>query len=132
MRRMLSKIKDSLYGSMDDEDIESGEDEYVELDALTSEDSKSKLVVKPFTLEDFSDVKPVLDALREGYTISLINIKPLKDKDLIELKRAINKIKKTCDATEGNIAGFGDDWIVVTPHFVDIKKSSQTQQIKED
>ena len=43
--------------------------------------------------------KTVLDDLREGYTIALVNIKPLKEKDLIELKRAINKIKKTCDMT---------------------------------
>ena len=65
-------------------------------------------------------VNEILAALREGYTVALINIKPLKDKDLVELKRAVSKLKKTCEAIEGDIAGFGEDWIVVTPSFAQI------------
>jgi len=49
----------------------------------------------------------------------------LKDKDLIELKRAINKLKKTCDAIEGDIAGFGDDWISAVPSFARIHRGKQ-------
>ncbi|GIU69650.1 MAG: hypothetical protein KatS3mg002_0886 [Candidatus Woesearchaeota archaeon] len=90
-----------------------------------------KVIVKPFVLEDFTDIKPVLDALREGNTICLINIRPLKEKDLIELKRAINKLKKTCDAIEGDIAGFSDDYIVITPSFAEIYRSKgSTAEIK--
>lgn len=102
----------------DDYDNVESEDEYVELnsDALHALDS-SKVLVRPFALDDFQDIKPILDTLREGYTICLINIRPLKDKDLVELKRAINKLKKTCDAVEGDIAGFGEDYIVITPSF---------------
>ena len=66
--------------------------------------------------------------LREGYTIALVNIKPLKDRDLVELKRAINKLKKTCDAIEGEIAGFGEDYVVVTPAFASIYRSSKVMQ----
>ena len=65
-----------------------------------------------------------LDSLREGYTIALVNIKPLKEKDLVELKRAINKLKKTCDAIEGDIAGFGDDYIIVAPGFATIYRAN--------
>jgi len=72
-----------------------------------------------------------LDAIREGYTVALINIKPIKDKDIIELKRAINKLKKTCDAIEGDIAGFGEDWIVVTPSFAEIYRTKQTEDIEQ-
>jgi SepF-like predicted cell division protein (DUF552 family) len=106
------------------------EQEYVEVGPEAGE--KPKVIVRPFVLEDFADVKAVLDDLREGYTIALVNIKPLKEKDLIELKRAINKIKKTCDAIEGDIAGFGDDYIVVVPSFAKIHRSSQTPSVKAD
>ena len=61
----------------------------------------------------------------------LINIKPLKEKDLVELKRAINKLKKTCDAMEGDIAGFGDDYIVITPSFAEIYRTEQSKSVKE-
>ena len=107
--------------------------EYVEIE--TGKDhtaaKKSKIMVKPFVIEDFADVKDTLDALRDGYTIALVNIKPLREKDIIELKRAINKIKKTCDAIEGDIAGFGEDWIVVTPSFAQIYRNTQTEELKE-
>jgi len=102
---------------------------YVELEN-DGEMSKSKVLVRPFLLEDFDDVKPVLDSLREGYTIALVNIKPLKDKDLVELKRAINKLKKTTDAIEGEIAGFGDDFLVVTPSFASIYRSKQMKSVE--
>ena len=121
MKRLFSvrKFKKTSY---DDDGIEA-EDEYVELNTDVDEPMNSKVIVRPFNMEDFSDIKPVLDALREGYTICLVNIKPLKEKDLVELKRAINKLKKTCDAIEGDIAGFGDDYIVVAPSFAKIYRA---------
>jgi len=122
-------IKEKIAGS-DYTEEETGEG-YVELDS-ESEDVKSKIIVRPFVLDDFESIKPILDSLREGATIALINIKPLKDKDLVELKRAINKLKKTCDAIEGEIAGFGEDWIVVTPSFAQIYRSKETKDIKSE
>ncbi len=109
-----------------------GEEGYVEIDTAAAEESRAKILVRPFTIEDFSDIKPILDSLREGYTIALINIRPLKDRDLIELKRAVNKLKKTTDAIEGDIAGFGEDWIVVVPSFATIhREAGKTKKIKE-
>lgn len=113
-------------------DEDEGSEEYVELDTTEERERSSKIKVRPFVMEDFSDIKEVLSVLREGYTIALINIKPLKDKDLVELKRAINKLKKTCDAIEGDIAGFGDDYVVVTPSFAEIFRSKDTNNIGEE
>lgn len=112
-------------------DDEAAGEEYVEIDTEAEQEKSSKIVVRPFVMEDFSDIKDILDAVREGYTIALINIKPLKDKDLVELKRAINKLKKTCDAIEGDIAGFGDDYIVVTPSFAEIYRNASTNSVDE-
>ena len=127
MRKFLSKIRGRVSNN-DIDDLEA-EEEYVELD--TAEDGTSKVMVRPFTIEDFSDIKPILDVLREGNTIVLVNIKPLKDKDLIELKRAVNKLKNTCDAIEGDIAGFGDDYMVITPSFAHIYRSSETKDLRQ-
>lgn len=100
----------------------SEEPEYIEVD-LGQEVKKSKVVVKPFVLRQFEDVNTILNSLREGYTIAVIDIRPLKSKDMIELKRAISKIKKTADALEGDVAGFGDNIIIVTPQFAEIYKT---------
>ena len=125
----FSKIKDKFQSPKYDE-LEK-ETEYVELEN-DNETSRSKVLVRPFLLETFDDVKPVLDSLREGYTIALVNIRPLKDKDLVELKRAINKLKKTTDAIEGEIAGFGDDFLVITPSFASIYRSKQMTAVREE
>ncbi len=124
----LSKLKEKFSGPS--YDLEKSND-YVELEN-DNDSLRSKVVVRPFILEDFDDVKPVLDSLREGYTIALVNIRPLKDKDLVELKRAINKLKKTTDAIEGEIAGFGDDFLVVTPAFASIYRSKQVKRVSEE
>ena len=128
MRRLLSSIKNKL--SAKEAEMIDSEEEYVELDT-DYEEGKTKIVVRPFQLDEFEDTKEILDSLREGYTIALINIKPLKDKDLVELKRAINKLKKSCDAIDGDIAGFGDDWIAAVPSFAKIHRSKETKSTNE-
>src|SRR3989338_7881684 len=116
MKSFFMKLKEKMRGSSSDLEIPDETDEgYVELATDKSHLDRSKISIRPFVLEEFAGVKPILDSLREGYTIALINIKPLKDVDLSELKRAINKLKKTCDALEGDIAGFGEDWIAAVP-----------------
>ena len=113
----FDKLK-GKFGTSSTSDFDESEQGYVELGSDSNNiDTKSKLMVRPFVIEEFEHIKPILDSLREGHTVALINIKPLKDKDLIELKRAINKLKKTCDAIEGDIAGFGENWIAACPNF---------------
>ena len=122
----LSKLKEKLGTSSSSEMFEETEQGYVELGSESAVNTKSKLMVRPFVIEEFEHIKPILDALREGRTLALINIKPLKDKDLIELKRAINKLKKTCDAIEGDIAGFGENWIAAVPNFAYIYRGQKS------
>jgi len=133
MKDFFSQFKKKFSRPSDDElmDIE---EEYVELDSTPQRGEESKVVVRPFVIEDFSDVKDILDSLRNGYTIALVNIKPLKEKDIIELKRAINKLKKTTDAVKGDIAGFGDDYIVIVPEFAQIyrNKAASKADLSDD
>ena len=96
--------------------------DFIEID-LEQEKSESKILIKTFVLKVYEDINPILNSLREGYTIAVIDIRTLKSKDIIELKRAISKIKKTVEALEGKIAGFGENTIIATPSKVfDIKK----------
>ena len=132
VKRLLGRIKKTFSGSDDFDLPGEGEEGYVEIPPEgVAPAARQKITVRPFVIEDFSDIKPILDALREGYTISLVNIRPLKDKDLVELKRAINKLKKTCEAVEGDIAGFGDDWIALTPSFAQIYREMAAEAHSE-
>ena len=129
MKKFLSQV--FKKNGFDDEDITDAEDEYVELNTDSDHGTSSRIVVRPFVMEDFTDIKSVLEVLREGYTICLLNIRPLREKDMIELKRAINKLKKTIEAIGGDIAGFGEDYIVVVPSFAMIYRSNETEEVRE-
>jgi len=125
---VFSKIKNKILGIPEEDEFM---ENYVEIDTKKKDiGAKSKIIVKPYVIQDFSDIKDTLDDLREGYTIALINIKNLKERDIVELKRAVTKLKKTCDAIDGDIAGFGEDWVVVTPSFAQIYRNTQTEEVE--
>ncbi|MCK4997039.1 cell division protein SepF [Candidatus Pacearchaeota archaeon] len=109
-----------------DEDVNP---DFIEID-LEQERSDSKVYVKTFSLKVYEDINPILNSLREGYTIAVIDIKTLKSKDVVELKRSISKIKKTVEALEGKIAGFGENTIIATPSKVfDIQKGAAEEAV---
>ena len=75
MKRLFSfkRVRKTHY---DDEDGDI-QDEYVQLDTDVSADPRSnKVMVQSFSMEDFSDIKPILDVLREvrGYHKTLLSL----------------------------------------------------------
>ncbi len=116
----MASVFQKLFGSSSAQDAS----DYIEVDVGRDVPKKSKIVLRPFVLKTFEDTNRILEIIREGSTIALIDIKPLKTKDVIELKRSVSKLKKTVDALEGNIAGFGENIIIATPPFVDIFRAS--------
>ena len=81
MKDMFLRIKEKLNEKIKPEETqEEKAEEYVELGPEVPHEGKSKIIVKPFVIQDFEDIKPILDVLREGYTIALVNIRPLKER----------------------------------------------------
>jgi SepF-like predicted cell division protein (DUF552 family) len=120
----FDKIKKYLAGAEEGEESP----EFIEID-LDQDKASSKVIVRTFVLKSYEDTTPILNALREGYCIAVIDIKHLKSKDVVELKRAISKIKKTVDALEGKIAGFGENTVIATPSRVfEIQKGEQSEE----
>jgi SepF-like predicted cell division protein (DUF552 family) len=123
----FKKFKKMFSGTPSEEFMD---DEYLEID-LEQEKRNNKVLVKLFVLNSYEDSNAVLGAIRDGYTIAVVDIKNLKKKDPIELKRAISKIKKTVDALEGSIAGFGESTVIITPAFATIDKEVSRPKTEE-
>ena len=119
---VLDKIKKVFSGG------EKSDEDYLEIDLENQKKEETKVLVKLFVLKQYEDINDILSALREGYTIAIVDIKTLRQKDSIELKRAVSKIKKTADALEGNIAGFGENIVIVTPSFAKVSKEVTKSQ----
>lgn len=130
---MVLKRFREIFGMSENSDGEASE--FIEID-LEQEKSDSKIYIKTYVLKSYEDVSSILASLREGYNIVVVDIRPLKQKDIVELKRAVSKIKKTVEALDGRIAGFGENTVIATPSKVfEIQKggsSEASNQSKSD
>lgn len=133
MRNIINKIKQTFR--KDETEMPKSadnENEYVELDTNSAySNSLQRVIIRPFELNEFAEVKQILDFIRQDFTIALVNIRPLKEKDMVELKQAINKLKKTTDAMEGEIAGLGEDYIIIASKCAQIYKTPKRAPVKK-
>ena len=88
--------------------------DYLELEIEKGERPSEKLLIQVENMNSYEDSDRIQRKVREG-SILLVKIKNLREKDMNELKRTIARVRKTCIAINGDIAGIGDDWIIVTP-----------------
>jgi len=112
-------------------DEEPVEDEYIELDFAEKSGESGKMMIAVDKLEDYADSDRIQRKVREGYVV-LVRIKELKEKDMGELKRAIARIRKTCLALNGDIAGVSDDWVIITPEYAKIHREQTPAEKKEE
>jgi len=97
------------------EKVEEGED-FVEVGPT---EEGGKISVRVENLKDYADIEKVQGLVREGNVIFL-KIRDLREKDMSELKRAVEKLKKTCTAMNGDMVGVDEDFLVITPKFAKI------------
>lgn len=81
------------------------------------------LDVRVFVLDDYENIRDILDVVRAGKTMCLIDIHLLRNKDPDELRRAIDKLKKTVEAASGELVVFHENWVLAAPQNVHIHKS---------
>lgn len=97
-------------------------DEYIEVNVMDPRGAKKGSIgIKVEKLNDFADTERILKSVRGG-DIVFLKIKGLKEKDIGELKRAVDKLKKTIVANNGDIAGVEQDWLILTPEFANVHR----------
>lgn len=99
------------------EDIE----DYFEVDSFSREEGNGYLGIKIEKLNTFEDTERILRTIREG-DIIFLKIKGLKEKDIGELKRCIERLKKSIIANNGDIVGVEQDWLILTPSGVRVHR----------
>ncbi len=108
-------------GAEIEEEVEEPSEEYIEVNVMDSGAKKGAIGIKIEKLNEFADTERVLRAVRDG-NIIFLKIKGLKEKDIGELKRAVDKLKKAITANNGDIAGVEQDWLVLTPEFATVHR----------
>jgi SepF-like predicted cell division protein (DUF552 family) len=107
---VLDKILKKLKPEED-----TGED-FIEVNPVEEE---GRVNVNIESLNSYSDTERIQSLVRGG-SVVFLRIRELREKDINELKKAIDKLKKTCTAMNGDIVGVDEDFIIITPQFARI------------
>lgn len=114
----IKKLSSRLFGQK----AEPAEGSEILEVGMKKTDEETKISLQMANLEKFGDTENILQLLRNGDKIILVKISMLREKDMTELKRSINRIKTHCAATGGDMAAIDDNWIVIVPPVVGIER----------
>ncbi|MBI4896458.1 MAG: cell division protein SepF [Candidatus Aenigmarchaeota archaeon] len=93
--------------------------EFEELPYAEDENKHVKIVIE--NVASYLDADRIARRARSGEVV-IARIKELKESNVDELKQIINKLKTSCSMFDGDIVGIGDEWVLVAPPSVSIKR----------
>jgi len=105
-------FKKLLKKEEEKEEIEIKEDAF-------KEEIKPKIRVE--VLESYASVEKIQQYVRDGQIV-LLNIKSLRERNLSELKKSVDRLKNTIEALHGDIVGIDNDYLLLTPSYARIAR----------
>jgi len=101
---------------------------YLELDIVRGADGgvaeAPERYVKVCKLKGFADVDNSARELSDG-NIVILDIHPLAERSMTELKHAVDEMKEVCISMGGDIAGLSEYHLIMTPPNLRIEKASK-------
>lgn len=103
-------------------------EDYVELEIPKGDYASStpSRFVKVCKLKGFADVDSVVRELGDG-NIVVLDIKPLAERSMNELKHAVDEVKDIVLSVGGDIAGLSEYNLIITPSGIKIDKTTETR-----
>ncbi len=99
--------------------VEERVEDFTELPVEAEGGEKVKVVIEK--IEGLADADRIIKKARTG-NIVIARIKELREQNVDELKHCISKIKTSATVFQGDLAGVGDEWLLVTPASVRINR----------
>ncbi|MEM7819618.1 MAG: cell division protein SepF [Candidatus Aenigmatarchaeota archaeon] len=97
-------------------------EEFTEIPLDIGEETEHiKIMIEKIT--GIPDSDNIIKNVKNG-NIVIARIKELKDTNTDELKQIISKIKTIVTGIDGDIAGVGDEWLIVTPKTARIHRGN--------
>ena len=83
------------------------------MNIISMQTQKSPMYLKAITLRDYSDVHSVRDDIKKGM-ILVLRVTPLAQKNVDELRKAVEEIYSIAKSADADIARLGEERIIVT------------------
>jgi len=97
---------------------------YVDLEkyseSTTSEKSSAKMHVAVGEIQQYEDIKAISDYVYGG-NVLILDFSPISDEEVI-LKRITNELKKMATDIGGDIAGIGNNLMIISPSGVKVDR----------
>lgn len=103
-------------------------DDYVELEIPGGYQLEERTIryIKVRKLRNFSDIDIATQDLSTGNVV-ILDIKPLAEKNINELKLAIDEIKEIVKSMNGDIAGLSEYLLILTPSSIKIDRGEKKE-----
>jgi len=99
-----------------------GSKEEAIVEAQIQREVQPRLKLVLMVMERYADLEKVLSRFRKGDIVVLLKVTPLRNKDMGELRKAVERLKTHCNVTGSDLAALDDNWIVIVPPVVEITK----------
>lgn len=80
-------------------------------------------VVKVCKMKGFADVNTSAQELSNGNVV-ILDVKPLAERSMNELKHAVEEMKEVCISMGGDIAGLSEYHLIMTPPSIKIERTT--------
>ena len=88
---------------------------------MQEQEKENATYLKAMTIRDISDVHSIKEDIRRGM-ILILRVTPLAQKDVEQLRRAVEELYSMTKAAGADIARLGEERIIVTPSGIKIWK----------
>ena len=114
-------IFDKIFKKQPGEENAGSAAEMTEIPAQPETTQQTSVMIDKIDM--LSDSDRIIRKVRSG-NIVIARIKDLKEHNLDELKHSISKIRTSVAMFNGDIAGVGDEWLIITPSSAKIQRNT--------
>ena len=104
-------------------EVEEKIEEFTELPQEGEQGPKVSVVIEK--IEGLADADRIIKKVRTG-SVVIARIKELREQNVDELKHCISKIKTSAAVFQGDLAGVGEEWLLITPSSVSINRGESS------
>ena len=115
-------LLERIFGKREEEAKELHAEDVMEVPEAPPENAQTTIVLDK--IDSYAACDRIIRKIKANHVV-IAKIKGLKEQNMDELKHSISKIRTSVSMWNGDIAGVGDEWLIVTPSTAKIHRAGQ-------
>lgn len=124
MQQAKSGLFSRLFGKKEEKQEEIRDEELAEVPEFHEPDARISIQID--RLDSYAACDRILRKIKAN-SIVIAKIKELRDSNMDELKQSISRLKTSVFSWDGDIAGVGGEWLIITPRHAKIQRKEEAE-----